>query len=63
MPFVSEECVELNRHAKSLTRQLEGGQIIQAVSVDTAPTKDIHNIVDEGSSMTLTGRGSESDTL
>jgi hypothetical protein len=39
------------QHAKSLTRQ-----ITQIGSVDATPTKDIHNIIDEGDSVTFTGR-------
>jgi hypothetical protein len=31
-----------DKHAKSLTRQLEGSQITQAVSVDITPTKNIN---------------------
>jgi hypothetical protein len=38
------------QHAKSLTRQLKGIQIIQN-GFAREPTKDIHNIVDKDSSM------------
>jgi len=43
------------QYAKSLTRQLERSQITQVGSVDATATKDIHNIIDEGGSMTLAG--------
>jgi hypothetical protein len=36
---------------KPLTRQLKGNQIIE-IGVAYAPTKDIHNIIDEDGSMT-----------
>jgi hypothetical protein len=39
------------QHAKSLTRQLKGIQIIQ-FGFARVPTKDIHNIIDKDSSMT-----------
>jgi len=41
-----------DQHAKSLTRQPKGDQIIQIGFVRAEPTKDIHNIIDENSSMT-----------
>jgi hypothetical protein len=43
------------QHAKSLTRQLKGIQIIR-IGYAREPAKDIHNIIDEDSSMTMTGR-------
>jgi hypothetical protein len=51
------------KHAKWLTRQLEGGQVIQVGFVTTTPTKDIHNIVDNGNSMTFTMRRNASNTV
>jgi hypothetical protein len=44
------------QHAKSLTRQMKGIQIIHNAFVRGEPTKDIHNIIDEDSSVTSTGR-------
>jgi hypothetical protein len=44
------------QHAKSLTRQVKGIQIIRKAFVPGGPTKDIHNIIDEDSSVTSTGR-------
>jgi hypothetical protein len=41
--------------AESLTRQLECGQITQVGPIDTTASKDIHNIIDKGGSMTFTG--------
>ncbi len=51
------------QQAKSLTRQLESRQITQVGSVDATTTKDIHNIIDEGSSVTFTGRRNIPSTL
>ena len=39
-------------HAKSLTRQVKGKQIIQISFVCAEPTKDIHNTIDNDSSVT-----------
>src|SRR5580658_290034 len=44
------------QHAKSLTRQLKGIQIIHNALVPGGPTIDINNIVDEDSSVNSTGR-------
>jgi hypothetical protein len=44
------------QHAKSLTRQLKGIQIIQKAFTLGQPTEDIHNIIDKDSSVTVTGR-------
>jgi hypothetical protein len=62
MLCVNEERVRF-KHAESLTRQLEGRQITQIGSVDATPTKDIHNIIDEGSSVTFTGRRNVTSAL
>ena len=43
-------------HAKLLTRQLKGIQIIYKASVHGGPTKDVHYIIDKDSSVTVTGR-------
>jgi len=48
---------------KSPTGQVAGSQVTQIVSIDATPTKDIHDIIDEGSSMTLTGRGNKPSAL
>ena len=58
-----ERGVHAIQHAESLTRQLEGRQITQIGSVNATPTKDIHNIIDEGSSVTFTGRRDVAGTL
>ena len=52
--FACEQNKVAARHATSLTRQLKGNQIIQT-GISREPTKDIHNIIDEDSSMTRTG--------
>jgi hypothetical protein len=51
------------QYAESLTRQLERSQITQVGPVDTTATKDIHDIIDEGGSMTFTGRRNVSSAL
>ena len=50
------------QHVKSLTRQLKGNQIVQKGSARVS-TEDIHNIIDEDSSMTGTGRRNRPSTF
>ena len=50
--FGSEQGSVNLQHAKPLTRQPKGNQIIQIGFVHSKPTKNIHNIIDEDGSMT-----------
>ena len=50
--FASEQGSANLQQSRSLTRQRKGNQIIQIRFVHGKPTKDIHNIIDEDSSMT-----------
>jgi hypothetical protein len=63
LDVVFERKVREVKHAKSLTRQLEGKQVSQVGTAHTSPTKDIHNIVDHSSSVTITRRWNVSSTL
>jgi hypothetical protein len=62
LDVVREKAARGVKHAKSRTRQLESSQIAQVGIINITPTKDKHNIVDDGSSMTLTGRWNTSST-
>jgi hypothetical protein len=50
------------QHVKSLTRQLKANQIVQ-VGIAREPTKNIHDTIDEDSSMTDTGRRNRPSAL
>jgi hypothetical protein len=63
LDVVCEQRARVVKHAKSLTRQPEGNQITQVGIFSTTPTKYIHNIPNDGSSMTFAGRRDVSSTL
>jgi hypothetical protein len=55
MPYMNEERMRFNM-PYHLLDNFEGSQITQVGSIDATPTKDIHHTIDEGSSVTFTGR-------
>ena len=59
MLCVNEERARFNMR----NHLLESRQITQIGSIHATPTKDIHNIIDEGSSVTFTGRRNVASTL